>query len=535
METMIKLVKVPGISGTESENMTSDKLYELIAEIPYFNEHPNNLRKIQVEGDILKRNFVSAFLKSKTNKKKTIILNGHFDVVGIEEYGHLKDIAFDPIEFTKRVSELTLDEDTKNDLQTGEWLFGRGTADMKFGIALCIELLREYSLRSDLEGNILFLGVPGEESNSEGMIGALKHIKELQNINDLEYEALLLPECYMPENSMDKVRYIHYGACGKIMPMFFFAGKEMHASEPFEGINPNLMAAELNRLFELNVDFCDIKRGVTAPPPICLKLSDLKELYSVQTPIYAVSYYNLITLNLDLEKLSIKLKTMCMEAFSNSINILNERKAVYEKTSGYNCTSNNIEISVMFYDELYKKVKELYGEEFDNFINSKISAWKACKLENQEISINIIKETYERYPNKVPMIVIAFTPPYYPDRYSTGGKASNLLKVIDETISYANIKYNEVFKKKDYYLGICDMSYTGLEKDEEIKMLSNNMPGINKNYILPIEQLKEIDIPAIVLGGYGKDCHKYTERLYLPYSFDILPDLYLFVINRLLK
>jgi arginine utilization protein RocB len=535
MDTMYKLVAVPGISGTESENLTCDKIFEILSEIPYFLKNPLNLKKLEIEGDLLKRNFISALIKGRKDSKKTIIISGHFDVVGVEEYGHLKQFAFDPIQFTDRVSELTLNEEAKLDLASGDWIFGRGTADMKFGIALCIELLREYSKKVDLIGNILFLGVPGEETNSEGMIGALSHINELQNNYGFEFEALLLAECYMPNASNDLVRYIHYGACGKIMPMFFFAGKETHVSEPFDGINPNFLAGELNRLLELNTDFCEVNKGVITPPPMCLKLADLKELYSVQTPIYSAAYYNLITLKLKPEELIKKLMDLSLMAFNNALEIINIRKAQYDKLSRNKNSMLNVNAIVLTYDALYKRVKNIYGDEFDNYIDEKIEGWLMNKLEKQEISINIMKETYEKYPDKVPMIVIAFTPPYYPDRYPKGDKAEKLLEIVNETINYAKEIYKEEFEKKDYYLGICDMSYTGLENDEDIKKISSNMPGINKSYILPIDMLKGINIPAIVLGGYGKDFHKYTERLNISYSFNVVPNLYEYVINRILN
>lgn len=534
--TMLELVGVPGISGTASENMTCDKIYDLLFKIPYFKEYPSNLEKINIEGDSLKRSFISAIIRGRNNTNKTIILTGHFDVVDVEEYGHLKNIAFNPIELTKRIEELKLDDDSRHDLESGDWLFGRGTADMKFGIALCIELLREYSKRKDLNCNILFIAVPGEESNSEGMIGAVKYLRWLQKDQGMEFLALLLTECYMPqEGASDKIRYIHYGACGKVMPMFFFVGKETHVSDPFQGINPNLLASEVNRLIELNPVFCETEMNVTTAPPICLKLTDLKDLYSVQTPIYAISYYNLITLKLEPELLISKLKEICLRAFENCIDIISERKEAYEKISMKKIEYSEIMPCVMTYEELYKNVKKMYGDEFDAYMDDQIKKWQEQGLENQKIAINIIKQTYEKYPNKAPMILIAFTPPYYPDRYPKGKNAEKLLEIVDEIIGYAKEKHNEVFMKADYFMGISDLSYTGLEENFEVEKILSNMPGYNKNYILPFEDLKDIGIPSIVIGGHGKDFHKYTERLNVSFSFNVIPDIYEFAIERLLR
>ena len=42
-------------------------------------------------------------------------------------------------------------------------------------------------------------------------------------------------------------------------------------------------------------------------------------------------------------------------------------------------------------------------------------------------------------------------------------------------------------------------------------------------------------IALIVLGGYGKDFHKHTERLHKHYNFDVLPYLYIQLIDKLLS
>jgi arginine utilization protein RocB len=535
MDTMLRIIAVPGISGTESENLVSNEIYDIISEIPYFKNNPSRLKKIKIQSDVLNRSFISALVSGKGKSNRTVIISGHFDVVGVEEYGHLKDIAFDPIEFTKRAKELPLDSEARHDLESGDWIFGRGTADMKFGIALCIEILREYSKDLCFNGNILFIGVPGEESNSEGMLGAVGHLRELQETQGLDYRAMLLAECYMADEAEEGTRLIHYGACGKIMPLFFFAGKETHASEPFDGINPDLLAAELQRLFELNTDFCSSDRGVVTPPPICLKLTDLKDIYSEQTPIYAAAYYNLVTLNLNSDIHIAKLKDMAQEAIDNTLVILEKRIEGYEGISGRMLPRNTAKPCVITYDELCERVKDSGGSDFDAMLDKKIGECRNMGLSSQEISENIIRETYERTKERVPMVIIAFAPPFYPDRYPSGKKAEALLEVVNKIIEFSYAKHGEVLKKVNYLMGICDISYTGLDKGEKIDEIALNMPGINKNYALPVDDLKNIDIPGIVLGGFGKDFHKYTERLNISYSFSVVPELYRFAIDRLLE
>ncbi|NLA90070.1 MAG: M20/M25/M40 family metallo-hydrolase, partial [Synergistaceae bacterium] len=97
------------------------------------------------------------------------IITGHYDVVDAEAYGPLKDLAFSPLELPRRAGELELPEEARKDLESGEYLFGRGVSDMKGGIALMMAFLAEAARKGDFPANLLFLAVPDEENTSAGM------------------------------------------------------------------------------------------------------------------------------------------------------------------------------------------------------------------------------------------------------------------------------------------------------------------------------------------------------------------------------
>ncbi|PRR77075.1 Succinyl-diaminopimelate desuccinylase [Clostridium liquoris] len=528
MGTLLELVSVPGIAGTKAEGLTAEKVFHILQTIPYFNEHPENLNLIKIQGDPLNRGFVSALFCSSKPSKKTVVLTGHLDVVDVEDFGHLKELAFNPIELQKRIKELPLSKEAIEDLESGDYIFGRGVADMKYGLALHIELLRELSMRDDFEGNILFLAVPGEESNSEGMLAAVPHLLSLKKKFSYEYIGLFVSECCIPKEIGDNKKRIYLGTSGKIMPLFLFVGKETHVYESYTGLNPNLLAGELNRLLELNPDFCDSDRGNTTPPPTCLKHMDLKDLYSVQTPLMAASYYNILTLNLSIDELMDKLKKVALQAFHNTLNIINEKVDRYASISNRNYLRESIEPKVLTFEEVYKKVKEIRGEEFDKYIEDKIITWRKENKDLQTIAINIMKETYQSYPEKSPMIIIGFAPPYYPDKHLKEEKPGDkiFLDVIEHIVEYAKESYNTEIEKDHYYMALCDLSYTGVEDREGLNTIASNILGIDKCYNLPVKELGELDIPSVVFGGFGKDFHKFSERLNIPYSFEVVPNLY---------
>lgn len=84
-------------------------------------------------------------------------------------------------------------------------------------------------------------------------------------------------------------------------------------------------------------------------------------------------------------------------------------------------------------------------------------------------------------------------------------------------------------------MGISDMCYTNLAKDMNFDKLFENLVGANMIYQFPMEDLKRFSVPGIVLGGYGKDFHKHTERLHIDYNLNVLPDLYVQLIKKLLR
>lgn len=537
-KNMLRLIEAPSVSGTEDEMTAAYTLRELLYEIPYFNEHRENVRLVPLKDDPLNRSIVTAYLELKPECKDTVILTGHFDVVDVEEYGHLKDIAYDVEEISKRICEMPLDEDSRKDFESGEWFFGRGTADMKFGHALCVELLRHYHEEKCLNGNILYVAVCGEETNSEGMLRAVPFFNELANEKGLKYKALLLTECYMMEDQAnDYTRYIHYGASGKVMPMYFFVGEATHGGEPFLGIDPNLMSAEVYKKLHFNSEFCQQNYGETTPPPVCLKMQDLKNTYSVSTPLYTAAYYNIITTSLSPEKAMCKLTEIAKEAFASSLKFMDLKMDEYAAVAGSRPVSYKITPRVKTFGEIYNEVKSYYKGDLNEYLSQFAKKLAADKMEMQDICIMLVKKLYELYKDKGPIIIVSIIPPYYPDVYPDRDEedASNLLRYVNEIIDYAKEKYGETLKLKDYYMGISDMCYTGLSTDMNFDKLFENLVGADMIYQLPKEELKKFKVPGIVLGGYGKDFHKHTERLNKNYNFNVLPDLYDTLIKKILK
>jgi arginine utilization protein RocB len=534
--TLKQLVAVPSVSGTLGEKYAAEKIYEMVRDIPYFTDNASKCGFGEIEGDALGRSFVWAILEGEKKSADTVLLTAHLDVVDIEGYGHLQPFAFDIEQCTKRIGELELDDETRRDLESGEWIFGRGTADIKSGIASYIEIVREFSESRNFRGNILFLAVPGEESNSEGMIAAIPFLLKLQKDDGINFVGAIVSECSISKNENEDFKRIYMGSVGKIMPMFFCAGKETHAGVPFQGLNPNSLVSEINRRLDENTDFCERIDGQTTPPPVVLKQTDLKRLYSVQTSAYAVSYYNMMTLTKTITQLTEDLENLAMEAFVKVLIDIEEKRYTYGELSGEEVHYTDIEPCVMTYHGLLTLVSQS-DEGFKKRTIEKIKGWKDENIDSQTISINIVKTTYESYAKKKPMIIISYIPPYYPHISMKGSnsKAEKMAKAVEEMINYASDNFGEKIVKEPFFMGISDLSYTGISEDQDIDSLASNIVGYGINYDLQLEALSMLEIPGVVFGGEGKDIHKNTERLNVKYSLDIVPELYKQIIYSLLS
>lgn len=528
-----RLMAAKSISGTADEIQGAEVILDMLRELDYFKAHSENIFTVPVAGDPLGRYIVAALMCGNA-AGDTIILTGHYDVVDADEYAQLKDIAFDMDAITARIGELPMSEECRQDYESGDWLFGRGSADMKFGHALIIELLRHYGEDiSALSGNLLYVAVCGEETNSEGMLTAAPFLNKLAAERSLHYRALLLSECYLNDDmAHDPTRYIHYGATGKVMPLFFCAGKGCHADEPFVGLDANALNSAVYVRLAMNADYCEHMRGECTPPAVCLKMKDLKANYSVSIPMYAVSYYNLLTLDLDPEGITERLKALAYDAFTAVLEKRRQDMRRYGQLMPRPIATRDFEPNVITYAELYAAVK---AEQSD--IDARLAALARTlteqKAELQDISIELVRCLYEQYSDKRPTIIIAFIPPYYPDVYmdTSDADAHKLLCAAEDIIAYAEKEFGEKLALKDYYMGLSDMSYTGLSEGANHEVLFNNLAGANITYSFPMQALKALHVPGIVLGGWGKDFHQSTERLNVPYSFGVVPALYLRIID----
>jgi arginine utilization protein RocB len=517
---LLDLCSVPSISETAGEIEMAEKLYEVITEMDYFKNNPDNAGIDPMKNDFMGRYYVHALMEGRQKSKKTVILLSHFDVVSAEDYGAYKDYAFKPLEYTellKKGSGISLSKEAESDLASGDYIFGRGTMDMKFGIALDVEIMHQIENKLDnFPGNILFLSVPDEENNSAGMLASVEILTRLKEEKGLEYICCIVSEPHFPKYPGDSSNYIYTGVVGKLLPVFYCVGKETHAGDPFSGLNPNLLTAKIIEKIELNPELSDASASFRSPAPVCLKQSDTKNSYSVSTPAAAYAYFNFITVSSSPDEVLNKLKSISEKAFIEVLHDIEDKADRLQALAGIKPKLPSIKPLVITFQELYKMCLEAGGKEFDEHMKSFVKVSPGNDL--RELSVDIVKEAHKFCPYRDPMIVLFLAPPYYPH----SGESSNndiITEITEKVIKKAESEYGEHLSHEPFFPGLGDMSYLGLPENIDVESLKMNLPLWGDKYTVPLDAIASLNIPFINIGPLGKDAHKYTERLCISYSF----------------
>lgn len=503
-ELMLRLVAIPSITGSDGgENECARFIYEWLSHISYFQENTNHLRLLPLRDDPRGRQSVFALLKADRPTPRTVILTGHFDVVDIDVCGPIRSWAFDPEAYTNRIGELTLSDDARRDLESGNYLFDRGVADMKAGVAINLSLLEEYaSERENLDFNVLLLLVPDEEGDSTGMRLSLPSLLELQEKEGLDFVVCIDTEPVLSNDGPG----MYLGTIGKIMPFFLCVGRETHVGDYAEGLNSTLIASCLNLSREGGR--AETFNGQTFPPDYCLYLRDLRGRYAVTLPERTAVYYNCLTVTRTPASILEEMKNDAEKALRSAFDHVGRR---------------DWPVRVLEVEEVFERAAATVNLSRAQLTKELLS--KVSTVDERDRNIEFLSLLLDRMGEKGPLVVAGFLPPYYPARCNEGRTPrEQAVREAAGEIRRALSKQGWGFSEVEIFQGISDLSYTGFHgSEDDVAPLAANMPLWSWGYAVSLKELMAIDIPSVLLGPIGADAHKLTERLELRYSMDILP------------
>ncbi|KUP40688.1 peptidase M20 [Bacillus velezensis] len=520
------LVALNSINGTLGEGKKADYIKDMIKSFPYFQENPSHVWEQAIPEDPYGRKNIFAFIEGNGESLNTVIYHAHLDTVGIEDFGPLKDIAFDSDRLAEYFSNYEFDRDVQRDARSGEWMFGRGSVDMQSGIAVHLANLLHFSERRDqLPGHILFMANPDEESQHSGILTSISELKRLKQEKQLRYLAAINNDFITPLYEGDTTRYIYTGAAGKLLPCFAIYGREVHVGDTLSGIDPNLIASEITRRIHNNIHMAENIEGELVLPPTCLYQRDNKEAYNVQTAVSSYVYFNYFIYEKTAKEVMDQLTAVADEACKETEQKLSDYYDEYcERTS---LPKKEMSWNVQVYSlEDYLKRLRSRGIDPAQCIGQAFKTYEHLELRMR--CFKAVEELQKLDPEQGAKVIIFYAPPYLPHNYLKEESTRDRLlqHVIQEAVDKTAASTGETFVFKKFFPYLADGSFLSLhETDEEVSAFTDNFPGWEVIGTIPFKEIRELNIPSVNIGVYGKDGHKWTERVYKPYTFHVLPEL----------
>ena len=529
-----KLVSIKSVNkDPNSETNIANYIYGYLFGLDYFKDHSDQVIKVKTKDDVVDRHSVVAYIKGNSNK--TIILTGHIDTVDTKDYGSIEDYAYMPDELPNKLKQLfNLPQEVLSDIDSDNYMFGRGALDMKSGVASHLYLMKYFANHlEELNGNLVFVAECDEEDGSLGIISCLDVLDELKQKENFEYVACLNTDFHTPTNKEDSP-IVYFGTVGKLLPCFTVFGKEAHVGNAFDAFDPNLLLSEITKRMSLNMDLTDNTSMHTTVPPISLKQTDLKESYTVQTAISAFAYYNYLIYNSSPKEVMEKCKKIATESFDEIIELLNSQYKVY-------CEKNYCDYGTLpWTSKVYSYTEwcKMLSSQNPNFDYEMRVFAEKLHDENPNMDLRMfgyemVKKSYEYYGSKDPVVVIFYGTMFYSPIEC---KDETLMDAVNKAVDTVNNDSDYKTKTDMFYPYISDISFMATNYSREVidDMLAN-CPQHRIKYVYPIDKITNINVPVVNIGVYGKDGHMYTERVNKEYSFKNVPNITYETIKELLK
>ncbi|MGG6384518.1 M20 family metallopeptidase [Bacillus velezensis] len=520
------LVALNSINGTLGEGKKADYIKDMIKSFPYFQENPLHVWEQAIPEDPYGRKNIFAFIEGNGESLNTVIYHAHLDTVGIEDFGPLKDIAFDSDRLAEYFSNYEFDRDVQRDARSGEWMFGRGSVDMQSGIAVHLANLLHFSERRDqLPGHILFMANPDEESQHSGILTSISELKRLKQEKQLRFLAAINNDFITPLYEGDTTRYIYTGAAGKLLPCFAIYGREVHVGDTLSGIDPNLIASEITRRIHNNIHMAENIEGELVLPPTCLYQRDNKEAYNVQTAVSSYVYFNYFIYEKTAKEVMDQLTAVADEACRETEQKLSDYYDEYCERTSLPKKEMSWNVQVYSLEDYLKRLRNR-GIDPAQCIEQTFKTYEHLELRMR--CFKAVEELQKLDPEQGAKVIIFYAPPYLPHNYLKEESTRDRLlqHVIQEAVDKTAASTGETFVFKKFFPYLADGSFLSLhETDEEVSAFTDNFPGWDVIGTIPFKEIRELNIPSVNIGVYGKDGHKWTERVYKPYTFHVLPEL----------
>lgn len=543
-----RLVAVDSTTNTAKEADMAKELYEVIGADPWFQEHPEFYGMAEVPGDALGRKNVWALRLAEDPAvaagpaAPTVVLAGHMDTVTTSNYEGLESWSRDPeaLEEAFRKQEagetpvaLPMKAWAKEDLATGEWIFGRGTADMKGGMSVYLDQL----FQGCHDKNLLFVAACDEETYSVGMRAAANLMVELKERFDLEYKLLFMGESHL----RDERGSVYFdGTIGKMTVNIVVRGIPSHVRFYYGANNAILLASQLCAAIDGNAALTERYKTEVTPPPSVSYFRDTKPRYDVT-----------LAESVDMSLVQFLFRKSPAKAMEDLVNIAKQAAAdnqkqiweQYELWKGnlaVNCSPLTTETEVLTFGELKKNVEAIMGSEFEPWYGAEVEAVvkerNAGTCSMNDATNRLVHALLNKYKTDGPVVVIALAPPMYPGFTNADFLPEDhmILGLTDQICEFCRSELGYEAYFDHYFGGIADMSYAAcIYGEEESAVVGENMPLWGSCYDIDFDAIRKLQIPVFNIGPFGRDIHTGMERANKKSLMDETPRLIRYIIDQI--
>ncbi len=537
-----ELVAIPSVVGSlGGETAVVDYIQNWYRSLPYFQEHPEQTIRVRTKNDAVDRCSAITWIRGKKgDARRAVILMGHVDTVGVDDYGDICDFAFDTEVLPEKLREaFDLPQDVLEDLESGEYLFGRGALDMKAGLAAHMVVMKFFSESPELlDGVLVHVTECDEEDGSRGVESVLDELVALKEREGFEYVACINAD-FSTAGHNDPSRYLYFGTIGKMLPCFAVFGRAAHVGQAFSAFDPDLLMAEITRSMSYNSDFCDEALGEVTLPPVALKMADTKPSYDVQTALSGMVYFNVFSHGRGPDEIMFRCVSLAGTAFSNVISYLNSQWARYCGKSGRPFTQLPWYTRAYSWKEYYERLKMEKGRAFEDAIRAFAERLNADEpsLDLRLFSFKVVEEARKWDDDQSPAVIVFFGASYYSriQMDAENEKDKALYEAACAAAEKLEPESGRELRTRMFYPYISDLSYMAVgDSPRAVAAVGDNMPAWKTKYFYDADKIRALGFPVANIGTFGYAGHELFERVDMRHSFENVPNLTLETVLGLL-
>ena len=186
-------------------------------------------------------------------------------------------------------------------------------------------------------------------------------------------------------------------------------------------------------------------------------------------------------------------------------------------------SSASFEIRVLTYHQLRQDAVAQYGEDF--ILSLERETVSRTPGDERDQSIAVVDQIARLQKAEAPMIVLFFAPPFYPAVNSSDHPL--VRSVVEALQTRAETVHQVQLEAQRYYGGLSDLSFGGSDPSRlaAATILVDNLPLWQKGYELPLAAMQQFAVPVLNVGPWGRDAHKWTERVDIDYAYHVAWDL----------